>query len=597
MPVLVAAFTVAAPDPLPPPRLEPSFDETTAVAFASELARQFPDRTPGSTGAARATEWVTARFADLGLPAERDEFAADLPGLGRVPLVNLIAVAPGRSPEMILVLAHRDNTGRSPGASDNASGTAALLELARNVEVSQPAHTLVFVSTDGGAFGGVGGARVAAHPEILRRRLGGGAVLAVVNLDGIGGRAPPRILFSGDAARSPAAALVATAEESVRAETGAPPERPAAASQLVDLAFPFTLHEQGPFVARGTPAVTLTTGGERPAPAEEDTLEALDPNRLGELGRSAQALLGSLDEAAELARGTQSYLYVGSRFLRGWTVEFLLFAALIPAIVAAVDLFARLRRRHVPLAPALRSLVSRLGVWLWVGLVLAFLSLAGFFPNGEPRPVSPDSAAAGDWPVTALVVFLGLSTLGWLVARPRLAPRRRVDREEDLGGHLAAMLALVLVALVVAAVNPYSLLFILPSLHAWLWLADVPRGNVALRLGIFLAGLAGPAMLALSFAVRLGLGWDAPWYLLALVSVGYVAPALVAAVLAWAAIAGQVGAVALGRYAPYPARGERPPRGPIRAGIRRVVLAARARRAAAARREEANGEVISLEGR
>jgi Peptidase family M28 len=593
--VLVAAFTVAAPDPLPPPRLEPSFDQTTAVAFASELARQFPDRSPGSTGAARATEWVSTRFADLGLQAERDEFTAELPGLGRVRLVNLIAVAQGRSPERILVLAHRDNTGRSPGANDNASGTAALLELARNVEVSRPAHTLVFISTDGGAFGGVGGARVASHPEILRQRLGGGAVLAVLNLDGIGGRTQPRLLFSGDAARSPAATLVATAEESVRAEMDAPPERPNAFSQLVDLAFPFTLHEQGPFVAEGTPAVTLTTGGERPQPAEDDTLEALDPNQLGELGRSAQALLGSLDEAAELARGTQSYVYVGSRFLRGWTIEFLLFSALIPAILATVDLFARLRRRHIPLAPALRSLVSRFGVWLWVGILLASFSLAGLFPNGESRPVSPDSDAAGDWPVTVLLVFVGLSTLGWLLARPRLAPRRRVGREEDLGGHLAAMLALVLVALVVAAVNPYSLLFVLPSLHAWLWLADVPRENVPLRLGIFLAGLAGPAILAGSFAVRLGLGWDAPWYLLALVSVGYVAPALVAAALAWAAIAGQIGAVALGRYAPYPVREERPPRGPVREGLRRLVLASRARRARRLQEEEPEGEVIPLE--
>ena len=42
-----------------------------------------------------------------------------------------MAVAPGQSPDVIVVMAHRDDTGVGPGANDNASGTAALLELAR----------------------------------------------------------------------------------------------------------------------------------------------------------------------------------------------------------------------------------------------------------------------------------------------------------------------------------------------------------------------------------------------------------------------------------------------------------------------------------
>ena len=48
--------------------------------------------------------------------------------------------------------------------------------------------------------------------------------------------------------------------------------------------------------------------------------------------------------------------------------------------------------------------------------------------------------------------------------------------------------------------------------------------------------------------------------------------------LGWAAAAGQLLALAGGRYAPYPSAAERPPRGPIRETIRRVVLAQRRRR-------------------
>ena len=44
----------------------------------------------------------------------------------------------------------------------------------------------------------------------------------------------------------------------------------------------------------------------------------------------------------------------------------MLIACLLPFLAAAVDLFARCRRRRIPLAPALRALRSRLGFWAWV---------------------------------------------------------------------------------------------------------------------------------------------------------------------------------------------------------------------------------------
>jgi hypothetical protein len=61
------------------------------------------------------------------------------------------------------------------------------------------------------------------------------------------------------------------------------------------------------------------------------------------------------------------------------------------------------------------------------------------------------------------------------------------------------------------------------------------------------------------------------------VAVGYVPVTLALAFLAWGAAAAQVGALAVGRYAPYPAAAERPPRGPIRETVRQLVLWRRAR--------------------
>jgi peptidase M28-like protein len=576
VPLLVAAFSLGTPVALQEPRLPPSFDGTTALQFAQEFARRYPDRRPGSSGARGATEWVAARLRDYKFTVQRQEFTADVPGLGRQRFVNLVATAPpraqqavARSPQTIVIMAHRDNLGFSPGGNDNGSGTGALLELARDIGNSSLTHSVVLLSEDGGAYGSLGAAEFARDSGL------GDRLAAVINLDAIGGSGAPRLEFAGETSRTPAATLVATAESAVTTQAERQPERPSAGAQLVDLAFPFTLYGQGPFIAQGVPAITLTSAGTRPPPSGADTPANIDAARLDQLGRSAQTLLGSLDSAADVARGTQSYVWVGSRLVRGWTIQFLFLTALLPFLAAVVDLFARCRRRHIPLRPALRSLASRLGVWVWAGALFAFFALIGILPSGESRPIAPDTQAAGDWAVAALFALGGFSLLAWLVVRPQLVPRRSVTRPEELGGHLAAMLGLGIVALVVAAQNPFALLFVLPSVHAWLWLPHASERGRPVALAVYALGFAGPLILLGSFAFRFDMGLDALWYVLALTSIGYVPVPLAAAFLAWGAVAAQAGAVAAKRYAPYPAPHERPRRGPIREVIRQVIFLVR----------------------
>lgn len=583
LPLLVAAFAVGHPNPLPAPDLPPAFDRAAAVGLARELSQLYPNRKPGSAGAIGAARWFSAQLRPYGFRTVLDRFTARVPGEGEFGVENILAVTPGRSPQMIVVMAHRDDDGRGAGANDNASGTAALLELARlygnpataPARLVKPEHTIVFLSTDGGAWGALGAERfVTASP--YRHR-----VVAVINLDSIGTRSAPRLELAGDAPRSPAAALVETAAARLADETGRAPARTSALRQLIDLGFPFSLYEQAPFVARGVPAVTLTTAGDRPPGPVGDAATTLDAVHVGEIGRAAQALLGSLDQGLELAQGTTSYVYLGSRLIRGWAIEIVLVAALLPFLLAAIDLFARCRRRRISLAPALRSYRTRLGFWLWTGAMFKVLGLAGVWPRGVARPPNPGAAAATTWPVLGLAGLAGLAALGWLVARHRLVPRRRISPEEELAGHTAALLVLGLVGLLVVATNPFALIFVLPSLHAWLWLPQARGHRPLVRGFVLLAGLAGPALLVGSLAVRFSLGFDAPWYLAELLAIGYVPLPAFGISLAWAAAAGQLVALSSGRYAPYPGAGERPPRGPVRESVRRIVLGVRGTRQSA----------------
>jgi Peptidase family M28 len=590
LPMLVAAFSVARPQALDPAPIPPTFDANAAASLTRDLARLHPDRHPGSQGALGAASWVSDRLGAYGFQTETRPFETTIPGRGRVRLDNVVATAIGRSTDTIVVMAHRDDAGLGHGANDNASGTAVLIEIARGYaratgsaagEAVRPAHTIVFLSSDGGAFGSLGAAQFAASPD--------SRVVAVVNVDAVAGRGPPRIEFSGDLPRLPSPVLVQTASDRILEQTGRAPARPGALSQLVDLGFPFSLGGQAPFVSRGIPAITLTTVGDRPPLAFRDTQTSIDVSRLDELGRSAQALVSSLDEGLELTPGTESYVYLGSRIVPGWAIELVLISALLPFLAVTVDLFARCRRRRIALAPALRSYRSRLAFWLFVGAVFGVLVLLSGWPDVESRPLPPDLPAAGRWPAVGVAVLAVAAVAGWFLARERLLPRRTVTATEELAGYTVALLLLGILALVVVATNAFALLFLLPSLHAWLWLPQLQNRRPALRTAVLAAGFAGPALVLASFAIRYGLGLDAPWYVASLAATGYVGVGAVVAFLAWLAAAGQLAALTAHRYAPYPTAAERPPRGPFRELVRRTVLASRAarrrRRATADERE------------
>ena len=585
IPLLVLAFGIARPGALPAPPLPASFDGADALTLANDLSTTAPDRAPGTTGALRASSWFRDEMRQYNLPVHSDRWHEDIPGLGNVPLENIWAVAGGQSRQAIIVLAHRDDSGAGPGANNNASGTAALVELARSYARASSAvrstHTIVFLSTDGGSFGGIGAARFAARTQL--------DIVAVINLAAIAGHGDPRLEIAGDTPRSPTAGLVETAARRVAEQTGATPGHVSVLGQLIDLGFPYTLYEQGPFVARGIPTVTLTTAGPRPPESLTDRADTLSGDHLSELGRAAQQLVGSLDQGLVLAPGTTTYVLLGDRVVRGVAIELLLAALLLPYLVTVVDLFARCRRRHISLLPAVRSLRTRLFFWLFVGVAFAAFRLLGAWPSGPPRPIDPATHIASDWPVLALVALGIVLLAGWAVARQRLVPRRPIADDERLAGEAAALVGLGLVALLVLATNPFALLFFLPPLHAWLWLPTVRHQRWPARLAVFLVGLAGPALILLSLGIRFGLGFDAPWYLLTLVSVRWVHLPPVAIALGATACAAQLVAVAANRYSPYPRPDERPLRGPIRELVRAIVLAFRARKRVTEERRRAFG--------
>ena len=561
--VLALLFSVSTTGVLPRSSLEPLFDARNAAALARTLSVEYPSRVPGSEGARQAARWYTETVGALGLETEQTAWEEDIAELGHIELRNVVTVVPGRSPETIVVVAHRDNAGPDRPLGDNASGTAALLELARGFapqEVGpdpEPQRTLVLVSTDAGSYGGAGAERFAATSPLAH------SAIAVVVLDGLGGSGHPRLAIAGDDPVSPARALVRTAAVRVEEETRIAPSLPSVPTQLVDLGIPFAGGEQGRFLGHAIAAVTITT-----TEPSDPGIPAGDPaeigvRRLGQLGRATEALLSSLDSSVGGAFRTPDSLFLGDRAASGWTVRLTLVLALVPFALGLVDLIARGRRRRLPFRPAFRALRTRLAVVGLGGLLVWIGALAGAFPTGTPLPLSPFADIVDAPPIGSLLLLASAFGVGWVVGRRRLVPTDEVDAEERLAGLAVALCAIGVVAIAMALTRPYAIIFVLPSLYAWLFLPLEQR--TWYRAVLFVAGLIGPALGLVLLGYELGLSLpEASLYTLGLVTVGYIPLGSVVLGLVWLAAAAQVGALAFGRYAPYAGGAEPPPPGVVR---------------------------------
>ena len=211
LPSPAAALQVQQPPE--PPRL---LDD---VRFLSDDRLQ--GRMTGSPGADSAAEYLARRFSQVGLqPAAggwfqsftvgREAPAARQARTGALVGRNVVGILPGRDPvlrnQTVVLGAHYDHLGRGGfgsldpdstglvhnGADDNASGAAALIQVAARLAASPPARTVVFIAFSGEELGLLGSAHYVQQPIYP---LAG--VMAMVNLDMVGRLRNGRLIVYG----------------------------------------------------------------------------------------------------------------------------------------------------------------------------------------------------------------------------------------------------------------------------------------------------------------------------------------------------------------------------------------------------------------
>lgn len=140
----------AAPAAELAPPLAPLTEEERELAVAlrrhvEQLASGIGERNTGRVWElASAADYVASELEEAGYAVERQGYEVNN---GAVAALNLGAEVFGtkRGDEVIVVGAHYDSALGSPGADDNASGTAAVIELARIFRTQKPDRTIRFV--------------------------------------------------------------------------------------------------------------------------------------------------------------------------------------------------------------------------------------------------------------------------------------------------------------------------------------------------------------------------------------------------------------------------------------------------------------------
>ncbi len=312
--------SAAAPAPAPTPyevaqRYIDAPDAAHHVSFLAADERRGRG-TPGP-GLERAAAWIATEFHRAGLEPAGDSAgylqywpyrhgAPGRVGSGDSTLVpNVVGRLPGarltHAGEYVILVAHYDHLGvRSPeegddsvynGADDNASGVAALVEVAQALgSLDTPlARPVLFLAVSGSEAGLLGSTWFADHPTIALAE-----AVVVLDLDMIGRNHPDTIGAVGAGAAGPRSLMRRLARETPELGLTVVSDPPGAADLRPG--------DHSVFAERGIPAARVTSGLHPDYHTPADETDAVDPDKIARVARLVFLTVQQLAAGEDLPR-------------------------------------------------------------------------------------------------------------------------------------------------------------------------------------------------------------------------------------------------------------------------------------------------------
>ena len=289
-------------------KLNPVFSGDQLMAHVKFLAsNDLKGRGLGTEELDKAAEYIAQQFEAAGLvPAGDDKtyFQTWVGKAGRegkeFNFKNVIGIIPGTDEKLagqsVVISAHYDHLGLGwpdvykgnegkihPGADDNASGVAVMIELAKLLGKSEkPKRTIIFVAFTGEEAGLVGSKYyVEKYTEFPADK-----VIADINLDTVGRLFGKKILvINGDTAREWKFIFMG-----VEYVTGIP---------ISLVTQPLDASDQMSFIAAGIPAIQLFSGPEEDYHKPTDTFDKIDADGLVKVAAVTKEVIEYLAEREE----------------------------------------------------------------------------------------------------------------------------------------------------------------------------------------------------------------------------------------------------------------------------------------------------------
>jgi hypothetical protein len=369
-----AVLLESPPDPVPATAPPAEFSAERAAATVDALARE--PRPVGSPASDLARDALVGRLAAEGL-APRVEASAALAAEGdqarAARVENVVATLPGQQPTgAVVLMAHYDSVSAGPGAADDMSGVATVLETVRALRAGPPLRNDVTVVLTDAEEVGLLGARAWVRESMPRDR-----PIVVLNWEARGVEGPS-LLFQ----TSPGNAGL------IEAWTASVPHPRGDSSAVEVYRFLPNDTDLSPVLDAGRPGMNAAfierpyqyhTPGDAPANLSGGSLQNHGGNALALTRALGDRDLAPLDPAASgaPASGDRTYfvvlgVLVSYDSIWAWGV-----AGLALVLVVALVVIARHRRRATVggvLGSALIYLLGLVvavaaGVGLWQGLV------------------------------------------------------------------------------------------------------------------------------------------------------------------------------------------------------------------------------------
>lgn len=254
------------------------FQRWRAMDHVRALASRIGVRVRATEGERRGARYIERRFEALGYRVHVQKFQID----NRTSR-NVVAWWPQARRYPIVLGGHMDSVPTSPGANDNASGVAVLLEIARLARNTSQAGFLKFIAFGSEEYGSDGRHHVGSQVFVNRlgpkgrRKLGG-----MISVDMV---ADGRPLIVGTAGIGPEVLARTLFRRIDGANIG------------VTYRTTCDCSDNGPFERAGIPASFMWSGEDANYHDDSDTVANMSPRDLERTGKAVRAFLKAVDQA------------------------------------------------------------------------------------------------------------------------------------------------------------------------------------------------------------------------------------------------------------------------------------------------------------